>query len=817
MADGFNFDNFSKQLEEQRVKTEQRQAVAVETQDRQAGIRQQSTNLAGQYAKDVGFLKTAVETSQQKATHARELADSQNPLDTLRLMGLQMMDPGGYTRQTRSARLAEDMGRASALGQYYGIQQQALESQLMSSTSELDRAKLAEEIGMEKLTLLTDQAAMAERNLAASNTMQKMAITQLDATSIDAAIQQAKVNPQRQTNIGGIDIGLTALEDRKFQLTERDFLMRSQASNAGAREQELRDNELKPALMEYDRNTNLDKLANEDSDRRSARIQRQLAQQDLFHQTQEKILSTMNTEEHLFIRNNGYRDKDGTSYNPAAVDQAYSRAVAAESDNLNRQIAAASVGSFDTEMLSQQKQRIDTIAPRLPANSPAAKAAREFKTAVGLTGNFIGPDADVSQKILAISTFQRAEQKFEEAISTQAKFESKGDKNVEEMLLEYYRGNEVPISSLFDSIKSRFEKGRTAADILPPQVAARVQAEYSKVRGEKLQAAGGFGASVSAEDRKIIEADSVREAVESISRQQVQRQADGIIRSQVTHPQHPLFGKISEEKMSSEIATADMMARRDVQSQFGLTEEQMGMILAGAVPEGVEESKIGSILQSLSVAENTGFLLRMEALQPGNGRKVVDWWQEHGASYVDGMNQTLNKPNTFGEAILSSLSKDRIGTDMAAYSAGLFMSEDTIRSEQAKRFGEMITFGSDPQQAQAVILDGIKEFESPEKRQLWLEVFMPLLADASQRGLDFEKTNIFIENAIASDELKVSPSTKSLLKTLRRTRPGVVSGITNMQNWGESLWGMNPRDIRGNKFGDWYPGHAGQEIGRGGR
>lgn len=797
MADGFNFDNFSKQLEEQRLRTEQRQAVAVETQDRQTAIRKQSADLSSRYAKDVGFLKESAASSQQKADHARQLADSGNPMDSLRLMGLQMMDPGGYDRSTRTARMAEDMQRASAIGNYYGIQQQALEAQLMLSTTDLDRAKLAEEIGQERLNLLVDQAAMVEKNLAASKSLQSAAMASMDLSQVDAALQQAQLSPQRQVNVGGIDLGLTALQDRKAALEEREFLLRTRRS-----------------LDE--------RVALEEENQLQQSAESTLRTQQLRSQLQERNLATMNEQELLEIRLNGYKDNGGTAYDPPMVDQAFARVQQVQSDSIQRELAEQTLGQFDVEMLAGQKSRLESIAPRLPANSPASKSLREFQSAIGITSNFIGKDQPLSKRITAVSAFQQAEEKFEKAIQAQAKFEAsklragEDRQKLEEMLVEYYRGNEVPLGMIYDIAQTRLTQQKSLVDILPPQIATHISSEYNRIWQEKLKGTGGgssltervlAGNTMTAEDRKIAQAEAARQAVDSVVNAQVGQRAQAILSEQVEYAGHPLNGVMSKTQFANLMMDADQKAKGMVQGKVGLSDSQMELAMAGRQGEGVDSSVIATVQSLLKTTENTNLLLNLDSLKPGLAREFVDWWQKDSANYV-AMRESAkeNQTTSFGESVNNGLQKDYLQQAMDNYAAGIYSADSSIKDEVAQRNAELITFGGDPEQSQVIMLNAVKELESSEKGQLWKEVFTPLLAEAKLRKLDFKATNQFIEQALQGDSLNISPGTKSLMKTLRRTRPDVLSNLTNYQSWGKWFFGSRFQGQPNPSFAEWYPG-----------
>ncbi len=727
----FDFNQFQQGLEEQRVLQNARQAEQMRTQAEQTEIKRASARLAEEYDAGMGPLRQQIQISQQKATHARQLADSNNPLDTLRLMGLQAMDPAGYRRDVRQARLAEDMQRASALGQVHGVSQQALQYQLLASATELERAQLAETIGMEKLTAIQEESALLEKNYSAAFSMQQTAILDMDSDQIRTALADAKVNGS--TNVNGVDISYRALEERQQVLLDREY-----------------QNTVK-AMALREKNEEVVRLA------------------------QQKELNGFNKAELLEIRRNGYKNAAGELYQPADVDQAWTRVAQAESDFVVESIQKHALENFDKTQLATEAAQIEEMRKKFKENDPIQVAFRDYDKALKLAANFADPANPLSLRLQAYEATQEARAQLDSKIAQQAKFDAKGDKGKEEMLLDFYRGSPIDIDTLRNAVQTRLTATtpRSVADLLPPEVAAVVERKYRELYQEALSANGQFGVPISSEERKIAQADAVQAALDYGINQSIQARSDSILSQQVMDPTHPLNAIWSPQQMAQAINNADTRARETIQQAFQLSPEEFVQIMAGGSVEGKPD---GALIRSeLAHAQNEELLIQIDGENPGLGTSVANWWMTHGQDYVQKEQSAYRSGSVvnFQQNAARDLGESKELQGMLAYGMGLAASDETAKERHAQRRAEFLTMGSNPENTQVMLLHYDKNLQGEEKRLIFENVIEPLLRDAKQRGLDYNATNKHVERGLMNVQPD-SPELKSALKTMKRERGRVV-------------------------------------------
>lgn len=822
---GFDFGGFMEQIEAQRQVSEVRRSVEVATQQKQNEIANRSAKAASDYEASMDPLRAQIRESAAKSKHARSLADSGNPLDTLRLMGLQASDPAGYRRDVRQARLSEDMHRASAIGQVHGVTQQALQYELLASSNQLDLAKLQETIGLERLKQIQDEAALYTGNLQASLTMQQGAIQNMEETELEAAIAAAK-GAGKPVNIGGVDIGATMLEDRLHALKERKYNMlvrqnlltlaeddsrnieETLADRAAQRklDKDARENIGSTlAFRAYEREMQADQIAGADSEKRANAARRKLSDdaasdvnvqaeidsrnfqryernKEIIRESQRRELDTYNDQELLQMRKNGYRGVGGEQYNREDVDVAYERKQRVNQDWINQQVIEHNLAGFDKQALISEHQRLQNITPRFRENTPAATAARQYQAALGMfTKNVDSPD--MTARLVGYAQFNSAKASFDKVVEAQARAESNGDKGKEDLLLEFYRGNPVPQATLQSTLQERLTKNKPVADILPPAVAIKVERKYRELHQEMLTQSGGLLGNLSADEKNLRKAELAQLAIEEGIKEAIQGRTEGILAGQVTHPTHPLYGW-TPAKMVGLTKVADDRAFTDFMGKNGLSEEEARIIENGGVLKDRDDS--GQLTSQLQHMQNTELLMELNGIDPDMGKRVAKWWEADGADYLQAEQQSYDMTvagNSFEQTQMRALAGQAERESMTRYGVNLTSSDESIKEEHVQRRADFLTFGGNPENTQAMLLHFDGNLKDHEKALVMKEAIGPLLVEAQSRGLSYADTNSFVERGLMNMD-PANQQLKKLVKTLQRDRETYVQMLGDIQSMG---------------------------------
>lgn len=813
MAELFDFSGMMNQLTEHEALSENRRTQVAADATKRVGVMERSAALASEYDQGVEFLRQSVATSRAKAEKGRALADSQNPLDTLRLMGLQMMDPAGFNRQARSARLAEDMQTANAMGQLHNISQASLEAELLVSGANVDQAKALESISMERLRTLQDQAAMMQGNFAASETMKSLAIAGLDEKQLEAAIQLAQSSPNKKANVGGIDVEPLSLQNRLHTLKEmtheRKIRGLLRQTEVFAAEEAVKDIPNQAANADARRKIDAATRANVDTEilLKNAGLQSQVS--EFFRQSQQRELAHMTVEELSAIRGGQYIAADGEKFTPSDVDEAYVRSNTARSDSITQQIQTQMLSGYDTDKVVSESNRVKELRNRYKASSSLGTAADQYLQTLSFASLGVGADQPIGVRVTAVTAMSQARAAFEDAITKQVKVETK-DADLQEMLTAYYKGDPVPTETLMNAVSSRLEKGRSLADVFPPEIAIKVQRQFSTLFQDKKKANLGLGSA----DDKMLRAEAAQEAVDMVMGQEVAKRADPIFLGQVMAPSHPL-AKISPTGFASLARTADMRAFNVWMEQAELSQEDAQVIADGGMVSSLSEEENMRLGGMLREAQNLELIQQLEAQEPGLGSAYVSWWRTEASSYLD----RLVIPSAgagLTDDIATSMVGERVKDRLTQYGAEIQMSDQSLKANTAQRFADMISFQGNPEAAQIVILDATKELHSGDKRRVFMEVIKPLVDQAKASELSFEDATAFIEQGIQNAD-GADPAMKNILKNLRRARQPILDHISAVRHWGgwmagvsgSSAWHQQYLDSGRPTTGylDWYPGN----------
>lgn len=777
-SSAFDFESFSRSLEEQNALAAARQAEQVRTAQAQGDIAQRSARLAKEQQDSMSFLLKDVQTAQQKAAHARQLADSANPLDTLRLIGLQQLDPNGYLREQREARLQEDRLQAATLNTYFAAGQDALQKELLASTANLDVLKNLESIGNEKLTTYAKNAQLMHGQLSAIQSMKDDAIYGLDENQLAAAIAQAKSSANRMANVGGIDVDVRTLEDRQTALADRRYNMLTKQTAMRLAEYDAAHVDDTLAQKDFERKQNQELRDSYETDKAIRQGQRREQANQLIDAANKRILGGMTTSELMKIRTNNYRDESGEQYTPADVDQAYAARKQVEADQINDQVLQNQLSNFDVKSLADEKARVESTVGRFKEGTAAARAQRDYVKALHVAALGVGPENGLVTRLTAMEIYGKARQDYDRQLQAQAKADAKNDKDVEELRLEWYRGNPVPRETLYNAAAKRLTNFKSIDDLFPPEVASRIQKKYTDIIQTKMRSDPSSYPTLSPEDKKIIKEDAVREAIEWGTNQALEGQTENVVNNQVLDPSHPLYGRMNPGQFGALAARADSLAENDWREANQLDDEKVAKINAGQLADRDENERL---IADKQYRQNQNLLMLLDGMDMGLGHEVATWWQEKGGDYLAKVTDSygLQANQSFQGNNFASTAGEVVNSAFQQYTTGLNQADSQYTAEMIQRNADLTAFANDAQSMQAGILSATPDLTDAERKQAFDKIIFPTLKDAKAKGLDFRSTNELVEQRIASYEGQ-TPEMRSLLKTLRRTRPETIQ---NYSKW----------------------------------
>lgn len=799
---GSFIEDFQKSLDEQRQLREARQREQVRVAQTTSDIAQKSATLSQNRQRDMQFLYDDVKTAQAKARDARRLADSNNILDTFELVGRQMTDPNGYIRKNREARLSEDAQQAALLQTYYATGQDALQKQLLASTSRLDVLKTIESMGMEKLTAYQDEAKLMHGQVMAVQSMKEDAISSLSDKQIAAALAEAQ-KTQGNVNISGVDVDARTLQDRQAQLQERTYnnLVRSTAlalkqDEAAHMDETLAQKEYERALEKDDREHLNQTLAMKNAERASN-------MQKLTDELNRRDLASRNKAELNDLRANNYKDSvTGIQYTPGDVEAEYQRKQEIDLNRAQEEVTKFQMDNFDTNTLANEAERVDSMAKRFESSSPLYQAATKYRSALNLAVHGSGSDKGDITRLAAMNIYQSAKEQFDKAIEKQATLDASNggrstvDQNLKSMRIAFYRGEPVPQENLINAATDRLRNFKSIRDLFPPDVATNVERRYRELLKERLAVnpTDFTSSKPDATERKLIEAQAAQDAIQFGVNQQLQAKTDVVLPNQVQDQTHPLHS-MAPGKFGGFIAQGDANGFALWAQTNQLSPEDATAIAQGNVPKGKSPEEVQSLRQQLRFSQNQEFLQLLDAQEPGLASKVVNWWQEKGGDYINRISGVLTDSGdgSFQSNNFSATAGGVIADRFADYAMSLSQADSAYQGQLIQRNVDLLTYGNDPTKNQVAALSHDKNLTDTERQQVYKEVIGPLLQTAKERGLDFNQTNTFIEQNINSFEPK-TPEMKSLMKTLRRDRADVLS---SMKKW---------RDITGYLYSSGLPG-----------
>lgn len=680
------------------------------------------------------------------------LRSSGDPLDFLTAVGNQIVDPGKYTQAGRTKRVAEATQQMNVMTSVAGLKQaamadlgKAVEANFAASQGGLNAATLTLQQQNELLQAEVTKASTLAGTLANQTSMQQTALMSMSSQQLKALAAKANGQP---IDVGGIMIQPGILQERVEAIDEREL----QAENR--------------ALVRAAKNWELDaKLA-------------------------KKELQTMSLEELRPMLQTG-----SDRFELADIQEVYRIKQEAMTASIERDTKIFQYTDFGASVLAPAIQDLDRSVQNIPKGSPLESAAQGYRSMlVAVTAGLqeyqkSGLPIPVEAIDGANKTLLAARESYEKRIEAEAKFKAKGDKDLQDIYTETYRGNQPPQASVESAIQSRLKKGAPLEDVLPSAEAKRVSQLYTQ-KYQELRKANQFNSDLKEDDIKQM---AIQQAMEQGIKESITKRTEGLISGQVMAPDHPLAGRFTPEQVVGLIGTADQRGLATFQSTYSLSDEEMASFLAGnAVPGKVTQAD-SAVLARIQTQE---LMMDLDSRESGLGRRFADWWTKKGADYVSQTQQkNMQAANATGvQAQVMEGFANKVETEqMGAYRMILASAAEDYDGKKSERYQQMISFDLNPSHRQAALLQFDDSLTDGERQTFMKNFVLPIVAEGQKSNRDYDDINTMIEQAIDAN-MTQDPQVAKILKKVAQNRPKIVNNLESVM--GNTFWRPGPNQPR---------------------
>lgn len=736
-----------KQQEE--LKTNQAREVA---NQQLSEISRKQAEVSQQLVESLTPVLQTVGAAEAGRVEQEKLRSSGDPMDFLTAIGNEIVDPGKYTRAGRTQRVAEATQQMNVATQVAGLKQaamadlgKAVEANFTASQGGLDTATLTLQQQNELLQAEVTKVASQAQVLANQTSMQQTALMSMSSQQLKALAANAKGQP---IDVGGIMIQPGILQERMEAIDERELLGEQRALTRESKRFEL-----------------------------DAKLAK-------------KELETMTVEELRPLLLQG-SDK----YNLADIESVYQTKQNAMTAAIERDSKIFQFTDFGASVLAPAIQDLERVLPNIPKGSPLESAASGYKTMlVAVTSGLqeyqkSGQPIPVEMIDAANKTLIAARESFDKRIEQEATFKSKGDKDLKDIYMETYRGNQPPQASVESAIQTRLKKGAPLEDVLPPKEAKRISQLYTE-KFQTIKKANQFNSDLKDDDIKQM---AIQQAMEQGVKESITARTEGIIAGQVFAPDHPLAGRFSPEQLVGVMGSADQRGLATFQQTYSLSDEEMGSFLAGNPVPGKVTQADAAVLARIQTQE---LMLELDSKESGLGRRFADWWVKSGTTYVQ---QTQAKNAAAASAtgvqaqVMEGFANKIESEQMGAYSMILANAAEDYDGKKSERYQQMISFDLNPSHRQAALLQFDDSLTDGERQTFMKGFILPIVSEAQKAGKDYDDTNAMIEQAIDAN-MAPDPQIAKILKKVAQTRPKIVNNLESVM--GNTFWRPGPGQPR---------------------
>lgn len=723
------------------------------------------------------------------------LSNSPKDSDKMKLWFKQLTDPR-YTREYNSSRQAKLMQSAGVIDTFNAAKQQAyarqldalkesfdiesavLDLSLLPVKQQFEVATLSKNQGDAAVQALTKAVQERTQTLIYDNTMQDQVLENQTADSVREAVAKAAADPNRVTNVGGVNISLGKLEKRQTELDDQEFLRQTRAAAAE------------------------DKVA---------AINKRVA---------ERFAQTMSPGQLDRVIMSGGKIDLGDGKEPIALELDWltkTRDLKKATQDQMISAEANLAGIADGRNMVTEHAR---VVERLPDVEPGtglfnAKLAYQdlIRTSAGFLNTFKTKEElespaffDASRIIYDQLNVMR--ERMNKEIGVEAKRLSRGNAFMETIYKAKLSGESAPVEAVEAEVVNRVKSGKSVADIIGSEQNGLFLQDYSTELARIKAEAGMSGLSGLDADSGLQKQEAVAAAWQKMINRISTAETERGISLQVMDPTHPLHGKIPPQEFWAMEAQANTQGLNDFQRDHRMSPADYEKFLKGQDVNGLNVRTAGPIVatyQSSALFDSIAIMFGQETAE-----KTAAWWTTpDGAKFTKNFSQQLSRESISEPApkyITKSLAAPKVESDLQAWGnfaqAGI---QDYMKDRFSRLTHNFRAFGNDPFTFQLVALGLDDSLDDLDKQLVWQKFIQPVLSQEVMTGAKFEDVNRAIEITLRNSSPE-APEDKALLKRFLRSRQqaiGEIDRVIHTIPTDTSLWRGQTRAARGVRA---YPG-----------
>jgi hypothetical protein len=658
---------------------------------------------ATQYNAEAKNTLDRLQTIQAQEQEARRLAESNNIIDRITLIGEQVINPRAYTNQGRTQQMSEASQQLALRGQIHNVQIAESEARIQQARAQEELATAGTDAAMAALRIQVDGMALRNEAWRQTETLRLTNLSQLDTDTL----QQALIGPPDESGrkvIGGMPYTDTELQERLNALKTREQLaiLSPQATNP----------EFASALRNY-------------------------------HDLQ---LGTFTIPELEQLRQNDYIMQDGTQVEPAVWDQHWQRANILQQQQLEKAINEDTLQNQVPVLLQDSMKTINTLQSQVVPGTPLGGAFAEYQVAVGSVAQLAGADTTPQGRIIQLQRLQQARDKLYKAVDEEAKRRAAGDSDLASIYKDQMLG--VPLSpvKVQDMLVSRYVGRKGFGEILPNQVSARIQRTADQTLTRLMQE--NAYADISGAGFKRSEKDLREEAIRlALEREAAEVGVNGMNRIQLIATQRQDHPAVKAGMVPGQLtqlqARATELAKNTVMQEEKLEPAQMQAIMQGNWQDaGIDQQRAMSIASRINFESTFQEYALLEQQKEGLGYEVVQWYGQNLPEFAKNYTATQLTPTE------QALASDSILNAALQFNSTWVAVDEAWSSRGDQIAIEMATGVRKPENMWPLLVQTSERLADSQKEMVYYNVIDPLIQSARAMGFSDEKTMEHVLNGI---------------------------------------------------------------------
>jgi hypothetical protein len=702
-----------------------------------------------------------------KGEQARQMAESNNIVDRITLMGEQILDPRNFTAKGRENQIGEQSQYLSAVGQTHNIEVNASAARIDEAQAKEIAATAGLDAKMGILRTTVDGLQLMNGAIAQTETLRQQNLAVTDLPTLQKVLMGPK-QPQAGGKfvVNGMTYTPAELQEREKNLTTRNQLAM-----------------LSPQATDPD-----------------------FAQKLRVHQDLQ--LANYSLPELQTLKQNGYIMQDGTQVEPGLWDQHYTRQNALQQDALQVQMNSAMLENQVPVMLKESTALATNLAPYATPGSPIAIARNGFLAAANNVATLAAADTTPNGKMVQVKSLEAAQNQLIKAVDVEASKKAGGDQALANIYRSQMLGQEIQPAQVEDVIRTRYTKGAGFGDVLPNEAALRIRKNADTIFAKKQQANNGLNDPMSSpKSAKEMKEESINEAMEQERAEAGITGVNLIQRNVGKRTDNPAIktGMVPAQLDEMQVR-AHTIALDNVMHANGISQEQIMAIKAGRPQDaGITPEKASMLAQQVNMESVMAEYDLYEKQKPGLGYEMQQWYStvmpEMARNYtasLDPIQQTLT-----GDSVITEAQK--LGT--------MYTMADESASDRAKKMAiEQSTGIKHPETMWPILLQSSTRLADSERSSLYYDVVMPAIKQARAAGANDAVTTSMIFDSLnnfKSDDKALSASVRNFMHEL----PGALDHFDNTWKFafrqnrqlGKALLSSSNKEVQGANMQGAYP------------